>query len=89
MVDVKHLAKLSKIALTDEEIKRYEVQLSQTIDMIENMPDFTIQKPCLDPKKAMELREDVVENKFKREEILKNAPQLKAGCIVVPKVMEE
>ncbi|MEG0895322.1 MAG: Asp-tRNA(Asn)/Glu-tRNA(Gln) amidotransferase subunit GatC [Oscillospiraceae bacterium] len=37
----------------------------------------------------MELREDVVENKFKRDEILKNAPQIKAGCIVVPKVIEE
>ena len=37
----------------------------------------------------MTLREDIaVTNKFKREELLSNAPEVQAGCLVVPKTVE-
>ena len=38
---------------------------------------------------AMRLREDVAkDHKFKREEMLANAPEVQAGCLVVPKTVE-
>ena len=36
---------------------------------------------------AMALRADVVEPSLPREEVLKNAPQVAAGCVVVPKTV--
>jgi len=36
----------------------------------------------------MALREDEVRPSFPRGEILANAPQTEAGCIVVPKTVE-
>ena len=37
----------------------------------------------------MKLREDVaVEHKFRREEMLANAPEVQSGCLVVPKMVE-
>ena len=35
----------------------------------------------------MTLREDVVEPSLPRDEVLKNAPQVVAGCVVVPKTV--
>ena len=36
----------------------------------------------------MQLRSDEVANKPNRDELLQNAPEVQAGCIVVPKVIE-
>ena len=36
---------------------------------------------------TMTLREDVVEPSLPRDEVLKNAPQVAAGCVVVPKTV--
>ena len=37
----------------------------------------------------MTLREDVAETgKFTREELMKNAPEVQAGCLLVPKTVE-
>ena len=36
----------------------------------------------------MVLREDVVQPSFPRDEMLKNAPETAAGCLMVPKVVE-
>ena len=53
---------------------------------------FTIIKTAklkLDTENPMTLREDVaVQNKFSRDELLKNAPEVQAGCLVVPKTVE-
>ena len=43
----------------------------------------------LNPEDAMTLREDkAVTDKFRREELLANAPEVQAGCLVVPKTVE-
>ena len=43
----------------------------------------------LDAEHPMKLREDVaVEHKFRREEMLANAPVVQSGCLVVPKTVE-
>ena len=37
---------------------------------------------------AMQLRQDEIRPSLKRDQLLQNAPQTQAGCVVVPKVVE-
>ena len=38
--EIEHLAKLSALTLSDQEIEKYETQLSETIDYIENLKEL-------------------------------------------------
>ena len=87
-INIKHLAKLSRISVSSEDEERFEQQIKDIVGMVEKLPALSDDKSLLDKSNVMQLREDVVENHFKRDEILKNAPQVKAGCVVVPKVIE-
>ena len=46
-----------------------------------------VSKMCIRDS-PMTLRKDVAENHYRREDILRNAPEVQAGCVVVPKVVE-
>lgn len=87
-VDIKHLAKLSRLNTTPEEEKRFETQMQSIIEMVEKLPELKSDDSLVDPSNPMKCREDIPENHFKREEILKNAPKVQAGCVVVPKVID-
>lgn len=87
-VDIKHLAKLSRLNTTDEQEKLFETQLESIIEMVEKLPSISSSDNLLDPSNPMKCREDVAHNDFKREDILKNAPFVQAGCVVVPKVLD-
>lgn len=87
-VDVLRLAQLSRLKLSDDEVKKYEKEMEAIINMVADLPEISGEALGVDAGNPMELREDVVKPSLKREEILKNAPQTQAGCIVVPKVVE-
>ena len=56
--------------------------------MVDHLPDVS-DTLTVDTNNAMRLREDVAkDHKFKREEMLANAPEVQAGCLVVPKTVE-
>ena len=56
--------------------------------MVEKLPDIQ-DEMTLDHDNPMILRKDVaVQDKFTRQELMQNAPQVKAGCLVVPKTVE-
>ena len=89
--EVKHIAKLAKLSLKDEEIEKYAVELGQIADFVEqlNEVDITGVSPTahvVDKKNVF--RKDEMKDSFPREQILKNAPSKEAGCISVPKVVE-
>ena len=87
-IDIRHIAKLSRLRIAEEEIAGYEKEMSDIIAMVEAMPDIS-DELTLDAENAMTLREDVVgENKISRDEMLKNAPKTVAGCVVVPKTVD-
>lgn len=87
-IDIRHIAKLSRLKIDDSELPKYEKEMSDIIAMVEAMPDID-DELTVDPNNAMTLREDVIgENKFSRNEILKNAPKTVAGCVVVPKTVD-
>lgn len=87
-IDIRHIAKLARLHVEDDEIEKFENQMAEIVGMVEHLPEFGSEKLTLDPKEKMELREDAVRPSTPRKEILKNAPKTEAGCVVVPKIVE-
>lgn len=87
-IDIKHIAKLSRLHIEDEKLSKFEADMQNIVDMVEKLPDIN-EDLTLDETNAMTLREDkAVLNKFTRQELMQNAPSVKAGCLVVPKTVE-
>ena len=87
-IDIKHIAKLSRLRIEDDKLEKFEKDMESIVNMVDRLPDVegTLD---LNPKDTMTLREDkAVTDKFKREELLKNAPEVQAGCLVVPKTVD-
>lgn len=87
-IDIRHIAKLSRLRIDDSELEGYEKEMADIIAMVEAMPDIH-DELTVDPSEAMALRKDELgDKKFSRDEILKNAPKTVAGCVVVPKTVD-
>lgn len=88
-IDIKHIAKLSRLKIEDDKLEKFEKDMETIVNMVDNMPDVDGPLTLLDKENPMTLREDkAVTDKFKREELLANAPEVQAGCLVVPKTVE-
>ncbi len=88
-IDIKHIAKLSRLKIEDDKLEKFEKDMETIVNMVDNMPDVDGPLTLLDEENPMTLREDkAVADKFKREELLANAPEVQAGCLVVPKTVE-
>ncbi len=88
-IDIKHTAKLSRLKIEDSRLEKFEKDMEMIVNMVDNMPDIDGPLTLLDEENPMTLREDIaVTNKFKREELFSNAPEVQAGCLVVPKTVE-
>lgn len=87
-IDIKNIAKLSRLRIEDDKLEKFEKDMESIVNMVDRLPDVEGMLD-LNPKDTMTLREDkAVTDKFKREELLKNAPEVQAGCLVVPKTVE-
>ena len=89
--DVLHIAKLSKLNLTDEELEMYTNDLSSIVDFANQLSSIDVEgvKPTAHILNIQNVfRKDVMQASYDREEILKNAPSKDAGCVSVPKVVE-
>ena len=87
-IDIKHIAKLARLRIEDDQIDKFESEMQNIVGMVEKLPDIQ-DEMTLDPDNPMILRKDVaVQDKFTRQELMQNAPQVKAGCLVVPKTVE-
>ena len=87
-IDIKHIAKLARLRIEDDQLDKFESEMENIVGMVEKLPDIQDEMP-LDPDNPMILRKDVaVQDKFTRQELMQNAPQVKAGCLVVPKTVE-
>ncbi len=88
---VKHVANLARLAITEEEAQKFTTQLDAIISFAEllNEVDTDNVEPTshvLDMKNVM--REDIPGSGLPREEVLKNAPDQKDGQIKVPAIIE-
>lgn len=88
--EVRHVAKLARLRLTDAELEEYRVQLSSVLDHIAllNELDVTDVEPMARPTDAANrFDEDEVKPAMPIEQLLANAPAVEDVYIAVPKVL--
>jgi aspartyl-tRNA(Asn)/glutamyl-tRNA(Gln) amidotransferase subunit C len=88
---VRHIARLARIAMSDEEIDRLAPELNNILDWIEQLGE--VDTDGVEPLTAvidqqLRLRDDVVTDGNIREDVLANAPEAQHGFFAVPKVIE-
>ena len=88
---VRHIAKLARIAVTDGEVEALVPELNNILNWIEQLQEVDV--TGVEPMTAviankLRLREDIVTDGGKRDEVLKNAPVAEHGFFAVPKVIE-
>lgn len=85
----RHLAELSKLAYTDEELEAMAVQMGAIVELMDTVSDFTADKDYFinEPVTFENLRKDVALESAKREEILQNAADHSDEAFRVPKVV--
>lgn len=88
---VKHIADLAKLNVKEDEIKKYQKQLSDIMTEITKIVEVDIENDDImisptDNKNCYS--EDVIEQHISREEAFKNAKRVRADYITVPKVIE-
>ena len=88
---VRHIAKLARIAVSDQEVAALAPELSNILGWIEQLQevDVTGVEPmtAVIPN-ALRLRDDEVTDGGIREAVLANAPAAEQGFFAVPKVIE-
>jgi aspartyl-tRNA(Asn)/glutamyl-tRNA(Gln) amidotransferase subunit C len=88
---VRHIARLARIAMTDEELERLVPEINNILGWVEQLDE--VNTDGVEPLTAVidvkqRLRDDVVNDGNIREEILANAPEAQHGFFAVPKVIE-
>lgn len=86
-IDIRHIAKLSRLTLAEDQVGKFQQQMQDIVAMVEQMPamDGTL---TVDTDNRMELRPDEIAPSLRRDALLGNAPEVIAGCVAVPKTME-
>lgn len=86
-IDVRHTAALAKLRLDEDKIEQFAAQMQDIVSMVEQLPEIDSELTLADRSNPMLLRADEIGPSLTRDELLGNAPQKQAGCIVVPKTV--
>jgi aspartyl-tRNA(Asn)/glutamyl-tRNA(Gln) amidotransferase subunit C len=88
---VRHIAKLARIAMSDEEIEQLAPELNNILGWVEQLGEVNtdgIEPLATVIDQQLRLRDDVVTDGGIRDEVLANAPEAQHGFFAVPKVIE-
>ncbi len=88
--DISHVAKLANLPLTDEEKKKFEKQLEETISYIQNLNEVDVTGiESTSQVTGLEnvTREDEVKPSLSQEEALKNAKRTHSGFLKVKGIL--
>jgi aspartyl-tRNA(Asn)/glutamyl-tRNA(Gln) amidotransferase subunit C len=88
---VRHVAKLARLALSDAEIDKMVPELNNILGWVEQLGE--VDTDGVEPLTAvidlkLRLRDDVVNDGDVRDAVLANAPDAQHGFFAVPKVIE-
>ena len=89
--EVKHVANLARLAITEEEAEKFTAQLGAITDFAEqlNELDTTNVEPTSHVLPLVNvLREDVAKEGLPLEKVMLNVKEQEAGQIKVPSIME-
>ena len=89
--EVRHIAKLARLAMSDAEIEAMVPELNNILSWIEQLGE--VNTDGVEPLTAviantLRLREDAVTAGDERDAVLMNAPDAQHGFFAVPKVIE-
>ena len=93
-MDVRKVAKLAHLEITDEEVAMYTPQMADIVKYVEQLNELDTGnvEPMLggltvEGEATETIREDVTRGSFTQEEALAEAPSAVAGHFQVPKVL--
>jgi len=91
-VQVRKVAKLARLQLSDEEVAEFTGQLSAIIEYVEKMNELDTGEVeplahCLPVSNVF--RDDVVKESLGTEKVLANAPQRDGDFFKVPKILDD
>ena len=90
--EIEHLAKLSRLNLTEEEKSRLTDEMAGILDFAEALQEADLEgaSPMLHiGGNTNVFREDTILPSYDREDILKNAPMKDNATFLVPKTVEQ
>ena len=91
-IDVKHIAKLANLPLSDEEVKKFEKQLEETLTYVSQLNKVNTDN--IEATSQVTGLENVIEDDSPRpslsqEDALKNAPKTHNGFFVVKGIFKD
>ena len=90
-LNVRHVARLARLALSEEEITTFEGQLGRVLEHIATLKkvDVTGVEPTAHTSEVFNVtRADIPGTSLPREAVLANAPRSANNLVIVPKVVE-
>jgi len=90
-LDVRYVARLARIDLTDEEVDRFQSQLSKVLEYVEQLGRLDVAgvEPTAHANPIFNVfRADEPRPGLTRDAALANAPHAANGLIMMPKVIE-
>ena len=92
-IDLKHVARLARLHLSDEELKFFETQVANILSFVEKLEEVKGLEKVLPTSHPLQFsdvfREDEPRPSLSIEEFLKKAPSPKGRFFQVPKVIED
>ncbi|HNP89364.1 MAG: Glutamyl-tRNA(Gln) amidotransferase subunit C [Microgenomates group bacterium ADurb.Bin219] len=89
--EVKHIAKLANLSLSNEEVKKFQGQLSETLNFIQVLDELNTEKaePTNHASGLSNIfRQDEIKPSISQAEALANAPSLSDGFFKVKAILE-
>jgi aspartyl-tRNA(Asn)/glutamyl-tRNA(Gln) amidotransferase subunit C len=88
---VRKIARLARLKVTEDDVAYYGPQINGILKWVEQLQDVNTDniEPLASVSQIdLHLREDVVTDGDKTDDILRNAPEKMEGFFVVPKIVE-
>ncbi len=89
--EVRHVARLARLRLSDQELQLYRAQLSSVLDHIAKIRELDVEgvQPMAHPSDLTNrLDDDVVDEAMSRDILLALAPEVEDSFLSVPKVLD-
>jgi aspartyl-tRNA(Asn)/glutamyl-tRNA(Gln) amidotransferase subunit C len=93
-IDIRHVARLARLALTDAEIATFGPQLGELLTFVDALGELDTANVAATaqviPSRNVQ-REDAIrpETMLSREDALRNAPRAQLGFFAVPRIIAE
>ena len=90
--EVEHIGQLARLGLTEEEVARFQEQLSEILNHFDALQELnTDDVPPMPYPLSLEnvMRDDVARDSLSQDDVLANAPQVEDGAFRVRVVLDD